>query len=703
MRPLIGVTTSEMRLPRRTHPLPEGDPPQSEMALGIVYARAVEQAGGLPVVLPPLDAQARSRRWSTAWRASACPAGPDLDPAAYEADPAPASRPDRARRSTRSSSPSPAAPISVGLPVLGICRGCQALNVARGGTLHQHLPDVTDGSITHRQTESGRQPTHTVRIEPGSRLAAIVGAEELDVNSFHHQAVDRLGRGLRAVAWAPDGVIEGSRTRTRRCTWACSGTSRRSCTSTRHAALFEALVEAAARPRASSGPRSRVRIRRRDPPRRAAGPRRARAHGRRRSRRAGPTAPACGSTARPGFVHRRLAIIDLSERGAQPMRDDALGLTVVFNGCIYNHRELRAELERLGHAFVSTSDTEVLLKGWAQWGERMLDRLAGMFAFALFEDSGRLVLARDRLGVKPLYLAELPGGGLRAASSLPALVRAGGVDTVGRSGRAAPLPELALDRARAAHDPARRRQAPARDGAGDRAGRIAARAPLVGSRRSTACCSPPDWTEAVREALRVAVRRRMVADVPVGILLSGGLDSSLIVALLAEQGQRGLATFSIGFPDAGGREGNEFAFSDLVAREFATEHRQIRVRAGADRRGAAGGDRRDERADGLPRRGRVLAAERGRGARAQGRAVRPGRRRGVRRLLLVPAAAGGGGRRAGHLRAGVLRPRPRADRRAGGAGVDGATRTSRARSRRSGSRGRAPPRRWTAGCGSTPR
>src|SRR5215203_159209 len=130
-----------------------------------------------------------------------------------------------------------------------------------------------------------------------------------------------------------------------------------------------------------------------------------------------------------GLVHRRLAIIDLSELGAQPMRDAALGLVVVFNGCIYNHRELRRELERAGHAFFSDSDTEVLLKGWAEWGEGMLDRLAGMFAFCLVEHaSGRAVLARDRLGVKPLYLQELPGGGLRLASSLPALLAAGGVD-----------------------------------------------------------------------------------------------------------------------------------------------------------------------------------------------------------------------------------------------------------------------------------
>jgi asparagine synthase (glutamine-hydrolysing) len=131
-----------------------------------------------------------------------------------------------------------------------------------------------------------------------------------------------------------------------------------------------------------------------------------------------------------GMVHRRLAIIDLSELGAQPMRDDALGLAVVFNGCIYNHRELRAELERLGHSFTSTSDTEVVLRGWREWGEGVLDRLAGMFAFAVLEtESGRCALVRDRLGIKPLYLADLPGGGLRAASTLPALLAAGGVDT----------------------------------------------------------------------------------------------------------------------------------------------------------------------------------------------------------------------------------------------------------------------------------
>ena len=95
------------------------------------------------------------------------------------------------------------------MPVLGICRGCQALNVARGGTLHQHLADVTDGSIEHRQGARGRVPTHAVRIDPRSRLARIMGVSESEVNSFHHQSAARLGKRLKAVAWSSDGVVEG--------------------------------------------------------------------------------------------------------------------------------------------------------------------------------------------------------------------------------------------------------------------------------------------------------------------------------------------------------------------------------------------------------------------------------------------------------------------------------------------------------------
>jgi len=296
----------------------------------------------------------------------------------------------------------------------------------------------------------------------------------------------------------------------------------------------------------------------------------------------GPDGSGAWSLDGTALAHRRLAIIDLSERGAQPMVDDELGLTVVFNGIIYNHRELRAELEGAGMRFRSESDTEVLLKGWAVWGEGMLDRLAGMFAFCLVEHaSGRCVLARDRLGIKPLYLQELPDGGLRIASSLPALVAGGGVDT-----RVDPV---ALHHYLSLHSivPAPRtilrgvRKLPpatvmvVEPGGGRRERRYWD--PPFERDPDRADWAPEDWEAAILDALRVAVRRRMVSDVPVGILLSGGLDSSLIVALLAEQGQHGLATFSVGFPDVGDREGDEFEFSDLVAAEFGTDHHQIRV------------------------------------------------------------------------------------------------------------------------------
>src|SRR5438270_6667429 len=136
----------------------------------------------------------------------------------------------------------------------------------------------------------------------------------------------------------------------------------------------------------------------------------------------GPDGQGVWSAGRVAFGHRRLSVIDLSPAGAQPMVDAELGLTAVFNGCIYDYRELRAELEGHGYRFFSTSDTEVLIKGYHHWGLSFVDHLHGMFAVVLHErDSGRVVMARDRLGIKPLYLAETPTR-LRFASSLPALL-----------------------------------------------------------------------------------------------------------------------------------------------------------------------------------------------------------------------------------------------------------------------------------------
>jgi asparagine synthase (glutamine-hydrolysing) len=281
------------------------------------------------------------------------------------------------------------------------------------------------------------------------------------------------------------------------------------------------------------------------------------------------------------FGHRRLSVIDLSPAGAQPMVDDELGLTAVFNGCIYDYKELRAELEGHGYRFFSTSDTEVILKGYHHWGTDVVSHLHGMFAFVIHErDTGRVVLARDRLGIKPLYLAETPRR-LRFASSLPALLRAGDVDTAidpvalhhYLSWHAVvPAPRTVLRGVRKL-PPATVRVIEA-DGTSTEQRYWEA---IYERRPEHASWSARNWEDAIEEALRVAVRRRLVADIPVGVLLSGGLDSSLIVGLLAQEGQSGLATYSIGFESTGGRSGDEFAYSDVIARHFGTDHHRIRV------------------------------------------------------------------------------------------------------------------------------
>jgi asparagine synthase (glutamine-hydrolysing) len=281
------------------------------------------------------------------------------------------------------------------------------------------------------------------------------------------------------------------------------------------------------------------------------------------------------------LAHRRLKIIDLSCAGDQPMTDPELGLTIVFNGCIYNHRELRAELERDGARFHSTSDTEVILKAYGRWGRDCVTRFKGMFAFAIYEhESRRLLLARDRLGVKPLYLADVDGA-LRFASTLPALLAGGGVDTE--------LDPVALHHYLSWHAvvPAPhtilkgvRKLAPATTLLVTETGERDEQRywePDFGRQDRYAGYTKQDWDEAVLEATRAAVKRRMVADVPVGVLLSGGLDSSLIVALLADSGQEKLATFSIGFDDVGELEGNEFRYSDVIAAEFGTDHHRIHI------------------------------------------------------------------------------------------------------------------------------
>jgi asparagine synthase (glutamine-hydrolysing) len=280
--------------------------------------------------------------------------------------------------------------------------------------------------------------------------------------------------------------------------------------------------------------------------------------------------------------HRRLSIIDLSACGSQPMHDPELGLTIVFNGCIYNYKQLRAELqEQGGYRFFSTSDTEVVLKAYHAWGERFVDRLQGMFAFAIHErDTGRTFLGRDRFGIKPLYLAEA-GSRLRFASSLPALIAGGDVDTT--------IDPVALHHYLTFHS-----VVPAPHTIVNGVRKLPPATTLAieadGARTQTEFWEPNftrdpdradwterDWEDAVLDTMRQAVQWRLVADVPVGVLLSGGLDSSMVVGLLAEAGQTGITTFSIGFESFGGEEGDEFKYSDVIAREFDTDHHRIRI------------------------------------------------------------------------------------------------------------------------------
>lgn len=298
----------------------------------------------------------------------------------------------------------------------------------------------------------------------------------------------------------------------------------------------------------------------------------------------GPDDSGVWSQGATALGHRRLKIIDLSAASGQPIVDSAAGLTGVFNGCIYNYRELRAELAAKGHRFFSNGDSEVVIKAYAEWGLDFVDHLVGMFAVAISErDTGRLVLARDRLGIKPLYLAESPGV-VRFASTLPALLAGGSVDTT--------IDPVALAHYLSFHSivpPPRTilrgvsKLPPATVRVYEADGRSHERVywdPPFLRRSEHAGWSEKDWQDALLESLTTAVRRRMVADVPVGVLLSGGLDSSLVVALLAGEGQRGLSTFSIGFDAVGGREGDEFRYSDVVAKTFDTDHHQIRVAAG---------------------------------------------------------------------------------------------------------------------------
>jgi asparagine synthase (glutamine-hydrolysing) len=285
----------------------------------------------------------------------------------------------------------------------------------------------------------------------------------------------------------------------------------------------------------------------------------------------GPDSSGEFSDGSAALAARRLSIIDL-ETGDQPIANEDGTLHVVQNGEIYNFRELRRELERAGHSFRTHGDTEVLLHLYEEHGDAFADRLRGMFAVAIWDArQRRLVLARDRFGIKPLYYRDV-GGELTFASELRALPR-GAIDpdaveaflafnsvpaplTIFREARKLPAGHLLLWE----------------DGA-VRLERFARPAPLPEREDEQA-----ELVEELRSRLRDSVRAHLVSDVPVGVLLSGGVDSALLAALAAEESGEPLRTFSIGFEE---RSFDELADARRVAERYATQHRELVLRPNA--------------------------------------------------------------------------------------------------------------------------
>jgi putative glutamine amidotransferase len=255
-RPLIGVSTSELREAKTVRPLAQGEPRQHEIALGLDYPEAVDASGGLPVILPPVEPEGVPDLVSR-MSGLMLSGGPDLHPSAYGAPVDRQLGPTEPELDHFELALLRAAD-ALGMPILAVCRGMQALNVARGGTLHQHLPDVVGTGVEHRQVVAGTRATHWVSLQPTSVLAATLGRGRSKVNSFHHQAIDRLGAELTEVAWATDGTIEAvedvSRPFLVGVQWHAESLVHRR----EHRALFHAFVAACERYERSTEPLARV-------------------------------------------------------------------------------------------------------------------------------------------------------------------------------------------------------------------------------------------------------------------------------------------------------------------------------------------------------------------------------------------------------------------------------------------------------------
>ena len=280
-----------------------------------------------------------------------------------------------------------------------------------------------------------------------------------------------------------------------------------------------------------------------------------------------------------GFGHQRLSIIDLSSQGSQPMVDNLLKLTLVFNGTIYNFKSLRSKLITKGYHFFSHSDTEVIIKAYHYWGEDCVKYLDGMFAFCVWDKSNqKLFIARDRMGIKPLYY-NLSNRSFTFASNSQALLTQELDNSVN---------PIALQQQLSLHG-----VVPAPNTIINGIQKVKPATVITintkglfkektywhpSANRSEKSLSDNEYVEKAHELLTAAVTKRMdAADVPIGVLLSGGLDSSLIVALLKEAGHEDIRTFSIGFEDIDNEAGSEFEYSDQIVSKFKTQHQKYVV------------------------------------------------------------------------------------------------------------------------------
>jgi asparagine synthase (glutamine-hydrolysing) len=270
-----------------------------------------------------------------------------------------------------------------------------------------------------------------------------------------------------------------------------------------------------------------------------------------------------------GLGHRRLKIIDLSENANQPMPNEGKSVWVVFNGEIYNFQELREQLQ--GHKFQSRSDTEVIVHGYEEWGENLFGKLNGMFTIGIWDArSQKLILARDRFGKKPLFFVE-QGGAVQFASDIKAFSQSGKIKlTINPQAIDCFLHHLSPTQHHCIFNEVQKiRPAHYKVFSANGAKEIRYWQP---SFRGKENFSEPEVLERIDTELRDAIKRRLVSDVPLGAFLSGGIDSSLIVALMSQLSDKPAKTFSIGFEES---DFSELEYSRAVAKRYKTEHQEI--------------------------------------------------------------------------------------------------------------------------------